>query len=645
MKREGSVADIESWTVQQSRELYSIENWGDGYFNINEKGNIKVLPKGNGGPGLDLLELVEESKQKYGHLPILFRFNDILRHRVERIYEAFGAAIAESSYCGKYLPAYPVKVNQQKDVIEVLRTTGERFSLGLEVGSKPELLAVLGIHQDPLALLLCNGYKDREYVELALMGQKVGRRPIIIVEKFSELKLILDTAEELGVEPSIGLRLRTAGKGSGRWERSGGDRSKFGLSVGEILKAVELLEASGKNHYLKLIHFHIGSQLTAISSLRPGIREAAQVYAQLRPRCPELQFLDVGGGLGIDYDGSKTAFESSMNYTLEEYSRDVVSTIEEICEQSEVSRPDIITESGRALTAHHSVLVFDVLGVANTFTGYCDPEEILEKSEQTKVLNMAKLLLSVTAKNCQETLHEAFGLRADILSQFNLGQIKIEDRARADSCYWALLQKISKHSSELHYVPEDLEKLPAVLTDTYFCNMSVFQSIPDHWAIGQIFPVTPVSRLTERPNKQVVLGDISCDSDGKIDKFADLKDVKRYLMAHNLNEGEPYYFAVFLVGAYQEILGDLHNLFGDTNAVHIELNDDGTAGFSSFVAGDTIEEVLKYVEFEKEDLKAKWESSVKKSLADGNIEQRESERLIKKYDQAFQSYTYLDGQG
>ncbi len=575
---------------------------------------------------------------------MLFRFNDILRHRVERLFTSFEQAIKDSNYSGKYLPAYPIKVNQQKDVVEILRQAGENFSLGLEVGSKPELLAVLAIHQDPSALLLCNGYKDREYIELALMGQKIGRRPIIIIEKYTELKLVLELASEFGIEPSIGLRLRTAGKGSGRWERSGGDRAKFGLSVGEILKAVEHLEACSKTNLLKLLHFHAGSQLTSIASLRPAVREAAQVYAQLRSRCPELKYLDVGGGLGVDYDGSQTSFESSMNYTLEEYSREVVSTIETICEQSKVSRPDIITEAGRSLTAHHSILVFDVLGVANTFTGYCDPQKILKSSEQLQVRGMAELLLSVTTKNCQEALHDALGLRSDILSQFNLGHISIEDRASADSCYWSLLRKISKLSQELHYLPEDLERLSSVLTDTYFCNMSVFQSIPDHWAIGQIFPVTPVSRLSEQPDNPVVLADISCDSDGKIDRFVDLKDVKRYLMAHNLKEGHPYYFAVFLVGAYQEILGDLHNLFGDTNAVHVETSASGEASFSSFVEGDNIEEVLNYVAFQKEELVQKWDSSVKAALSAGNIDKSESGTLIEKYSRAFQSYTYLASQ-
>lgn len=633
--------DIESWTIQKSAELYGVPNWGKEYFAINESGNVEVLPHGQEGPRVDLNNLVKSTQEKGIGLPVLFRFNDILRHRVRHLYEAFSSAIRENQYSGKYFPAFPIKVNQQHGVVDVLRQAGGEFSMGLEVGSKPELIAVLAIHDDSSALLLCNGYKDREYIELALMSSKVGRRPVIIVEKFSELPLLLQVAEELGVVPEIGFRLRLSGKGSGRWERSGGDRAKFGLSIGEILKGTNLLKKEKKEHLLKLIHFHIGSQLTAISSLRAGLKEACQVYVQLKKSCPALEYLDVGGGLGVDYDGSQTAFESSMNYTVEEYARDVVSTINEVCEQADVGRPHIITETGRAISAHHSILVFDVLGIANTFRGQCEPEIILEETEQTQVTNMAQLLLSVTAKNCHETLHDALAIRNDILSQFNLGHMSIEDRARADKCYWALLKRISQLSADLHYLPEDLERLPANLTDTYFCNLSIFQSLPDHWAIGQVFPVMPIHRLSEEPTRPVVLGDITCDSDGKIDKFPDLKDVKRYLLAHNLKKGEPYFFAAFLVGAYQEILGDLHNLFGDTNAVHIEVSEDGTVEFSSVVPGDTVEEVLKYVAYQKDDLCEKWRNAVMQAVSKGNLEESESIELYNKFSNAFESYTYL----
>ncbi|MDD5719546.1 MAG: biosynthetic arginine decarboxylase [Candidatus Krumholzibacteria bacterium] len=629
------------WTVAKSEQLYGFEHWGAGYFGVNERGNVSVQPDGRGGPALDLHELVEAVRQRDIQLPVLFRFNGILRHRLRVIHGAFRAAIEEYQYRGGYVPVYPIKVNQQRHVVSELSRAGREFSLGLEVGSKPELIAVMAIQDNPDALLICNGYKDRQYLELALMSRQIGRRPIIVVEKPSEIDLLLEVSEKLEVEPEIGFRLRLAGRGAGRWERSGGERAKFGLTVTEIVAALTKLREYDKLHWVRLLHFHIGSQLTAISSLKQAVREASQIYVQLAQRCPQLTYFDVGGGLAVDYDGSKTAFESSMNYTVDEYARDVVWILMQACEEAEVAHPVIVTECGRAMVAYNSVLVMEVLGLANTFSLPCDTKAVQAATESPSIVNMAQLLQELTPKNCQETLHDAVELRQDMLQQFNLGLISIEDRALGDQCYWALLNAINGMTRELHYVPEDLQRLPALLTDTYFCNLSIFQSVPDSWAIDQIFPITPVSRLNEQPSRRVVLGDITCDSDGKIDRFADLREVKHYLPAHQLRPGERYYFAVYLVGAYQEILGDLHNLFGDTNAVHVDVNDSGQVVFTSVVRGDSVGQVLRYVQYDRRELVERWRHDLEKAVSEGRLTARESAVLQRRYEAVFNDYTYL----
>jgi arginine decarboxylase len=587
------MTEIVPWTTARSEELYGFPHWGAGYFHINDRGHVSVTPDGPQGPAVDLADLVESARQRGIELPALFRFNGILRHRVRTINAAFQAAITEYGYQGKYCPIFPIKVNQVRHVVDVINEAGRPFDMGLEVGSKPELMAVLAIQDNPEALLICNGYKDRRYIELALMAKRVGRRPVIVIEKPSEIALVLDAAAEFGVEPEIGFRLRLAGKGAGRWEHSGGERAKFGLTVSEIVTALGYLRERGKLDCVRLLHFHNGSQLTAISSLKVGLREAAQVYVQLRKHCPSLTHMDVGGGLAVDYDGSKTASESSMNYTLEEYARDVVWIIKETCDQTGALHPVIVTEFGRATVAYHSVLVFEVLGIANTFSTPCSPETVLAATKAPAIISMAQLLQDLLPKNAMETLHDAVELRQDILQEFSLGLMSIEDRALGDQAFWALLNTISGMTDQMHYIPEDLQRLPAMLTDTYFCNLSIFQSLPDSWAVDQIFPITPVSRLNERPTRRVVLADITCDSDGKIDRFPDLREVKRYLPAHTLRDSERYTFAAFLVGAYQEILGDLHNLFGDTNAVHVSLGENGEAILDTVIQGDTVREVLE----------------------------------------------------
>jgi len=632
---------MEPWTTARSAELYGLPHWGAGYFQINERGHVAVTPDPGQPMQLDLQELIEAVRQRDIKLPVLFRFNGILRHRVRAIFAAFRAAMDEYGYQGAYNPVYPIKVNQQRQVVSVIAEAGAPFGMGLEVGSKPELVAVLAIHDAPQALLICNGYKDRQYIRLALTAQRVGRRPVIVVEKPSEVRLVLEVAREMGLQPEIGFRLRLTGKGAGRWEASGGERAKFGLNVPELVAALDELRAADALDCVKLLHFHIGSQLTHISSLKVALREAAQVYVQLHERCPALEFLDVGGGLAVDYDGSKTAFESSMNYTLEEYARDVVWIIQEACEKAECPHPTIVTECGRATAAYHSVLVFEVLDLTNSLAADCDPRAILEQTEAEPVRNLAQFILEVTPKNCQEMLHDAVEARQDLLQQFNLGLLTLEDRALGDRCFWSLLATIARLSEQLHYVPEDLQGIPALLTETYFCNLSIFQSLPDSWALDQIFPIVPVDRLQEEPTRRVILGDITCDSDGTIDRFADLRDVKRFLPAHPLREGESYCLAAFLVGAYQEILGDLHNLFGDTNAVHVDVDADGRVRFDTVVRGDSVRQVLNYVQYDQYDLVERWRAALERGVDEGRLTVRESAALLRQFERAFDEYTYL----
>jgi arginine decarboxylase len=635
------MSTLEPWTIAKSAQLYGLEHWGAGYFEINDRGHVAIAPDPGQPARFDLQELVEAMRERDIEMPILFRFNGILRHRVRAIHDAFRAAMAEYGYGGDYRPVYPIKVNQQRQVVAITHEAGREFGMGLEVGSKPELVAVLAMQDDPDGLLVCNGYKDRQYVRLALTARRVGRRAIIVIEKPSEIALVLDVAREVGVRPELGIRLRLTGKGAGRWEASGGERAKFGLNVPELVTALGELEAADALDTVSLLHFHIGSQLSRIASLKAALREASQVYVQLQKRCPELACLDVGGGLGVDYDGSKTAFESSMNYTLEEYARDVVWIVQQTCDEAGCPHPTIVTECGRATVAYHSVLVFEVLDITDTLAGPCDPDAVLTASEAPPVQNLARLILDLTPKNCQETLHDAIEARQDLLQQFGLGLISLEDRALGDRCYWALLEAISRAAATLHYVPEDLLQIPALLTETYFCNLSIFQSLPDSWALDQVFPVMPIGRLAEEPTRRVILGDITCDSDGKIDRFPDLRDVKRFLPAHPLRRGERYHLAAFLVGAYQEILGDLHNLFGDTNAVHVDSRDDGRVEFANVVRGDSIATVLDFVQYDRRDLVERWRRTVEAAVREGRITPRESAAVRRIFESAFDGYTYL----
>jgi arginine decarboxylase len=631
---------MENWNTAASSELYRIEGWGKGYFKISENGHVAVSP-GRDDQWVDLHSIVEDLVRRGVQAPHLIRFDGIIRERAKQIQEAFKKAMDECDYSGNYTLTYPVKVNQQRQVIESVKRCSNGTSIGLEVGSKPELLAVLAMHDnsEKEALLLCNGYKDAQLIELALLSKKLGLRPIIIVEQFYELDTILKAAQEVGVEAEIGLRMNPAYKGAGRWAGSAGENAKFGLTPFEIVEAVKLLKQHGKEDWIKLLHFHMGSQITAISAIKRVMKEATRMYAELAKMCPSICFLDVGGGLGVDYDGSSTNFESSMNYSLEQYARDVVWELKQMCEECDLPQPNIISESGRALVAHHAVLVTEVMDVAQV--GEPPAELDPAPSDNEKLAELAGLYKDLNLKNIHEVFNDALGLREEFLNNFVAGNLSLEERAYAERSIRFLFTKINILKDSLKVVPEDLEALEGMLKDMYFCNFSVFQSLLDSWAIDQLFPIMPIHRLEQKPDRKAVIADLTCDSDGKIDRFIDLREVKRYVNLHPFLTDQPYYLGVFLVGAYQECLGNLHNLFGDTNAVHVEVDEGGIARIKSIVEGDTISEVLNYVQYTGDDLISRINNSIEIARQKNGLCAEEAAGLMRRYKESLSGYTYL----
>jgi len=628
----------ERWTTADAGELYDVASWGKGYFSVGENGHVWVHPTKEASRGIDLRELVEKLELRGISLPILIRFAEILKHRLGEMHDAFANSIAEHGYQGSYCCVYPIKVNQQRHVVEEVFQFGRPYGFGLEAGSKTELLAVLAIADNDTPIM-CNGFKDDEYIEMVMLAQKIGRRIIPVVEKYTELDLIIKHSQRVGVRPTVGLRVKLASRGSGRWRSSGGYRSKFGLTVSEALQALEQMRAIGMEDCIELLHFHLGSQITNIRQIKAAVIEAARVYVELKRAGAGLKYLDVGGGLGIDYDGSQTDFESSVNYTLQEYANDVVYHIQNVCDEAEVPHPIIISESGRAIAAYHSVLVFNVLGV----TGYGDngAEPIPEDAEQP-LIDLQETYRSLSSKNLLEAFHDAQQSLDSALNLFSLGYLPLAQRSLAEKLYFAICRRVQKMAKELEYFPEELETLDGMLSDTYFCNFSLFQSMPDSWAVKQLFPIMPIHRLNEMPTRHAVLGDISCDSDGKVDQFIDRRDVKRTLPLHPLINNEPYILASFLVGAYQEILGDLHNLFGDTNAVHVTMGENGEVILGTVIQGDTVREVLDYVQFNARALLDEFRRDVEAALREGKIGYEESGRLLRFYEEGLNGYTYLE---
>jgi arginine decarboxylase len=627
------------WSIVEASELYEIARWGAGYFSIGESGNVHVHPTKEPGRFIDLKDLTENLVRRGIDVPVLIRFSDILRHRVKDIHDAFQAAIAQNGYQGKYVCVYPIKVNQQRRVVEEILNYGRPFGFGLEAGSKPELIAVAALASND-SPIVCNGFKDAEFIEMAMLTQKVGRTVLPVVEKYSELGLILEYSQKVGVRPTIGMRVKLASRGSGKWQSSGGYRSKFGLTVSEVLKGFEELKALGMQDCLKLLHFHMGSQIPNIRIVKAAVNEAARIYVELVKAGAGLEYLDIGGGLGVDYDGSQTNFESSVNYTLEEYAADVVYHVQTVCDDAGVKHPTIVSESGRAIAAYHSVLVFNVLGV----TGFREQEikAVGPHDEQEQpLIDLRETYQNLSIRNALESYHDAQQALDMALNLFNGGYLPLDQRCEAETLYWAICAKLQRMIQQLDEVPEDLQSLDEMLADTYFCNFSLFQSMPDSWAIKQLFPVMPIHRLDKPPTNHAVLGDITCDSDGKIDQFIDRRDVKRTLPLHTLN-GDPYYLAVFLIGAYQEILGDMHNLFGDTHAVHVTLDGDGGVVLDAVIKGDTVREVLQYVDFDTNALVNKLRADVESAVRDNRMTFEESGLLLKFYEEGLGGYTYLE---
>jgi len=627
------------WTIADSLEAYGIRNWGVGYFGINEKGNVIVHPDGPNGASFDLKELVDEVRRRGISLPLLIRFTDVLRNRVKHLNEAFRKAITEHAYKGQYRGVYPIKVNQDRYVAETIVDTGRAYGYGLEAGSKPELLAVMALLDSEEALIICNGYKDEEYIETALYASKLGRKVVLVVEKPSELPLIAEVSRKTGIKPRIGARVRLSTRGAGKWEASGGDRSKFGLSSSELMEAIAFMREAGMMDSFELLHFHLGSQISNIRNVKNALREASRFYVEVSRLGAPLKYLDVGGGLGVDYDGSQTNFTSSMNYTTEEYANDVVFSVMEACDLAGVPHPTLVSESGRAVVAHHAMLVTEVLGTSE-FDVHSIPDKAPDAAPPV-VRNLLGTFREVTNKNLLEAYHDATEYKEECLSLFSLGHLSLEQRVAAENLFWAICQKIMRIARELDEMPEELEALEKQLSDTYFCNFSVFQSLPDSWAIDQLFPVMPIHRLTEKPTRQCVLADITCDSDGKIDHFIDKREVKDHLQLHPLNNDD-YYLGIFLVGAYQEILGDLHNLFGDTHSVQVSLGPNGGYLIDHVVEGDTVTEVLNYVSYNKDDLVAKVRRFTEQALRTGKLTLDESRKLLRSYEEGLSGYTYLE---
>ena len=630
---------MRKWRIEDSAELYNIQGWGINYFNINEKGNVIVTPKKNN-IAIDLRELIDELQIRDVACPMLIRFPDILNNRIEKMSHCFQIAAEEYDYKGENFTVYPIKVNQMRPIVEEIANYGKEYNIGLEAGSKPELHAVLAINPYSDSVIVCNGYKDEDYIELALLAQKMGKRIFLVAEKLNEIKLIAKIAKRLKVKPNIGIRIKLASSGSGKWEESGGDGSKFGLTSSELLDAFDFLEKSNMKNCLRLIHFHIGSQINKIRKIKIAMREASQFFAEICKYGFNVEFVDIGGGLGVDYDGTRSSHsESSVNYSIQEYVNDSVSTFVDICDKNNLPHPNIITESGRSLTAHHSVLVFEVLETTSP-PEWDEDKEVGEKDHEL-VKELYSLWDTLNQPCMLEAWHDAQQIREEALDRFSLGIIDLKTRAQIERLFWSVAREVYSMTLKMKHVPDELKYLSKLLSDKYFCNFSLFQSLPDSWAIDQIFPIMPIQRLDEKPERTATLQDITCDSDGKIDNFISTRNVSHYLPVHSIKSNDSYYIGVFLVGAYQEILGDLHNLFGDTNAVHVSVDEKGYS-IDRIIDGESVAEVLDYVQYNPKKLVRTMETWVTSSVKSGNISAQEGKEFLSNYRSGLYGYTYLE---
>jgi len=622
--------------------LYNVDRWGGGYFTINKKGNVTVLPTGKTDQKIDLMEIVAEAKERGLDFPLTVRFHDLLRDRVETINEAFAGAIKEAGYGNTYRGVFPIKVNQLREVVEEILDAGKPWNFGIEAGSKPELMAALALHNDPKSLIICNGYKDTEFIRNALLGRKLGKTVILVVEKLEELAHILRVSADMKIEPMIGLRVRLLSKGAGKWATSGGENAKFGLSTAELVEASDLLTQAGLAHALKLVHFHVGSQVPDIGTIKRATKEAARFYAKLSKMGHELGYMDVGGGLGVDYDGSRTTFDSSTNYSLNEYARDIVYSIMEVCDAEKVAHPTIVSESGRAIVAYHSVLLVEAFGSIEKNPGRVEVEA--QPDDPPLVQDIIEIRENVGKKNRLENLHDAQEIREKAQAMFDLGMLDLRAKARIETVYWNIAEEVVGMFHGMRYVPEEVKEMEVALGDQFLCNFSVFQSLLDHWALGQLFPVMPIHRLNEQPDRNATMVDITCDSDGKVSKFVDLQDVKETLPLHRWVPGEPYYLGFFLVGAYQDIMGDMHNLFGRVNEMHIYLDDDEDCGYyvEEVLPGSTIAQVLSLTQWDTNELARRMKKQIDAAIKSDRLKPSEAMRLLDSYEKSLSAYTYLN---
>lgn len=643
MEAETETITEETWTSEDARSLYMIDRWGSGYFGVSDSGNLTVAPLQDKGAAIPIHEVVQEALEQGLKTPMLIRFQDLLRHRVEHLNGAFNRAISENRFTGNYRGVFPIKVNQLREVVEEILDAGRPFNYGVEVGSKPEIFAGLAVHSDPDSLIICNGYKDEAFIRMAMIGRKLGKRVILVAEKLSEIRAIVKIAAEMNVEPQIGMRVRLLSKGAGKWATSGGEHAKFGLSTSEILEAIEILRQAGVDQSFKLLHFHIGSQIPDILTIKRAVREAARYYAKLHKMGHRLEYLDVGGGLAIDYDGSRSTFHSSMNYTVQEYANDIVYNIMDVCDEEKVPHPDIVSESGRAIVAHHSVLIVEAFGAIEKTP--VDGAVEIPGRQHKLVQDLIYIEDHLTQRNLTESWHDLIQIKEQSQTMFELGILDLDARAGVELLFWRIAETIQRRALQLapEDRPEELEYLPTELADQHICNFSVFQSLLDHWALGQLFPIVPIHRLNEKPSSESTLVDITCDSDGKVSKFIDFNDVRETLPLHEIRAGEPYYLGIFLTGAYQDIMGDIHNLFGRVNEVHVFLDEDEDNGYyiEETIPGNTISEVLALTQYDTNDLAKKMKAQFDAAIKQDRLKPNEGMRLLADYERGLRDHTYL----
>ena len=624
-------------------QTYGIENWGAGYFDVNPKGNLIAYPVEGDPRSVDVKKVVDDLLARRVKLPLLLRFPQIFASQVRKMNQSFRGAMREYDYKGEHLAVFPLKVNQRRQVIEAYLEEATKYNYGLEAGSKPELYAAIAMEQAPNSLLVCNGFKDDDFIDLAFTGTKLGKNVVIVIEKISELGKVVDRVLETGVKPMVGMRVRLYTRGSGRWEKSGGEQSKFGLTTTELLQAIKLLRDAGMQDMLRVLHFHIGSQITQIKRVKAGVKEAARVYAKIRKMGFDVDHLNVGGGAGVDYDGSKTSFESSVNYTLQEFANDVIYTIKGVCDEENVPEPNVITESGRVLVAYHAMLVTNIIDEIETVQGI---HNITMTGNEAQVIKeLYDLYTTMTAKNFLEYYHDALEHKEELFTLFDLGFISLEDRAKGEVLFWEVCDRANNYAKQVQVKSEEFDDLRKLLSAKYLCNFSVFRSVPDHWAIDQLFPIVPIHKLNEPPTDTATLCDITCDSDGVVDKFVDLHDVKEVLEVHDLQRGEPYYLAMMLVGAYQEVMGNFHNLFGTTNEAHVIVDKDGEYHISRVIAGSQVGDMLTFARYEKEFLQESFRNQLNRQIKKGQLTEAAAQTLTTEYERHYSGYTYLDSNG